>query len=174
VKKVCIQVSLLPKELGSFLPLINVEECFLTSLSFSNLSFCSTVKKLTIASNGNVSCLDFSPLIQLEELFCDSHRMVNYDHLSNLKKLTLRPVQSLVDASCFAHVSYLKFESCPNLTEVSCLGENVVYLSFNRCPMISDISSLGKIPTLLFDHCPGVTDVSALGERTHSFTMVKW
>jgi hypothetical protein len=131
------------------------------------------VKKLTIAANGNDSCLDFSPLIQLEELFCDSHRMVDYDHLSNLKKLTLRSDQSLEDASCFAHVPYLKFESCANLTDVSCLGENVGYLSFNRCPMISDISSLGKVPTLLFDHCSGVTDASALGERTHSFTMVK-
>jgi hypothetical protein len=94
-----------------------------------------------------------------------------YDHLSNLKKLTLRSVQWLVDAYCFAHVSYLKFESCPNLNDVSCLGKIVGYLSFNRCPMVSDLSSLGKVQTLMLDHCVGVTDVSALGERTHSFTM---
>jgi hypothetical protein len=173
VKKICIQAShVLKNDLASFLRLINVDDCFISATAFSDLSFCSSVKNLSIMANAWDSKVkvDFSPLTKLEELFCQAHSMVNYDHLSNLKKLTLRSVESLVDASCFALVPYLKFESCSNLTDVSGLG-NVAYLSFNRCPSVSDVSALGKVPTLLFDHCPGVSDVSALGKGTHSFAI---
>jgi hypothetical protein len=170
VKKISIQLShAIKKDLASFLRLINVEECYVSAPSFTDLSFCSTVKNLSIAANAYDSNVDFSPLMNLEELFCQSYSIVNYDHLTYLKKLTLRSVQAVLNASCFAHVPYLKFESCPNLTDVSCLG-NVVYLSFNRCPGVSDVSALGKVPTLLFDHCP-VSDVSALGRGNHSFAL---
>jgi hypothetical protein len=171
VKKISIKGHrALNKDLSWFLRLIHVEECSLSAGFVSDLSFCATVKKLTIIANGYDFPVDLSPLINLEELVCQCFRLVHFDHLSNLKKLAIYSVESLVNVSCFVNIPHLTFSNCPNLADVSCLG-NATYLSFNRCPAISDVSSLGKVSTLMFDYCLGVTDVSVLGKGNHSVTI---
>jgi hypothetical protein len=64
--------------------------------------------------------------------------------------------------SYFSTLQILKFTSCPNITDVSCLG-NLRELSFIYCLGITDVSSLGRVYNLELSNCKNIRDVSALG-----------
>lgn len=88
-------------------------------------------------------------------------KITDYSMLKNLHAILLED-SKIEDVFIFKNIKSLRFSKCPNIVNVSCLG-NADDLHFYECGGVEDVSGLGKVKKVYFGDCQKIKNVSALG-----------